>query len=486
MRPGGEPIVAKRPPLAISLFDAFSAAHDGQPLAIKNKKAQAVVAYLLLAPGRRETRERLCGLLWSESSEEKARGSLRQALHQLRELFESIGFAGLIVGRDDISLRAPLFSVDVWAIEESAAETGDVHPLLLDRKRLPETLLCGLEELDPSFRLWLLVQRQALHERLARRLERALDAADREPSSQVDLATALLNLDPTHEGACRILMEDHAAHGDTAGALRVYKALWDLLDEEYDSEPSDQTKDLVVRIKTGEFKGKAPAESAESVLPEPSPGPSAPLSKALALGNVLPSEPAVPAHNLLIVSEFDSRGVGQEFAYLVHGLRHELISKLVRFRDWSVMDANPSAAAPRDDSLPVRYFAIDTTVREARGSLALTLTVKEHPCARYIWSDSYALDLDRWFEVQQAIIRRVALALNVHVSIERLMAAARRPDVSLGVFDDCAARICSWAGAPPTGTVRRRSSSRSSPRRRISPRPISGSSASRTRSTWSF
>ena len=150
LRPGGEPIVAKRPPLAISLFDAFSAAHDGQPLAIKNKKAQVVVAYLLLAPGRRETRERLCGLLWSESSEEKARGSLRQALHQLRELFESIGFAGLIVGRDDISLRAPLFSVDVWAIEESAAETGDVHPLLLDRKRLPETLLCGL---DPSFRL---------------------------------------------------------------------------------------------------------------------------------------------------------------------------------------------------------------------------------------------------------------------------------------------------------------------------------------------
>src|SRR3954447_9357903 len=261
LRPGGEPIVAKRPPLAVSLLDAFSASHDGQPLAIKNKKAQAVVAYLLLAPGRRETRERLCGLLWSESSEEKARGSLRQALHQLRELFESIGFAGLIVGRDDISLRAPLFSVDVWAIEESAAETGDVHPLLLDRKRLPETLLCGLEELDPSFRLWLLVQRQALHERLARGLEGALDAAGRELSSQVDLATALLTLDPTHEGACRILMEDHAAHGDTAGALRVYKALWDLLDEEYDSEPSDQTKARVVRSRRGISRAGPPPKA---------------------------------------------------------------------------------------------------------------------------------------------------------------------------------------------------------------------------------
>src|SRR3954464_15989508 len=131
LRPGGEPIVAKRPPLAISLFDAFSAAHDGQPLAIKNKKAQAVVAYLLLAPGRRETRERLCGLLWSESSEEKARASLRQVLHHLREMFDSIGFAGLVVGRDGVSLRESLFSVDVWAVEQSAPEIRHVLPLLL-------------------------------------------------------------------------------------------------------------------------------------------------------------------------------------------------------------------------------------------------------------------------------------------------------------------------------------------------------------------
>ena len=268
MRPGGEPIVAKRPPLAVSLLDAFSASHDGQPLAIKNKKAQAVVAYLLLAPGRRETRERLCGLLWSEFERGKGpRLSPPGLATSSGSCSKSIGFAGLIVGRDDISLRAPLFSVDVWAIEESAAETGDVHPLLLDRKRLPETLLCGLEELDPSFRLWLLVQRQALHERLARRLERALDAAGREPSNQVDLATALLNLDPTHEGACRILMEDHAAHGDTAGALRVYKALWDLLEDEYDSEPSDQTKDLVVRSRPASSRAGHPPKAPKASRP---------------------------------------------------------------------------------------------------------------------------------------------------------------------------------------------------------------------------
>ena len=75
---------------------------------------------------------------------------------------QSIGFAGLIVGRDDVSLRAPLFSVDVWAMRRERGGDRGRHPLLLDRKRLPETLLCGLEELDPSFRLWLLVQRQAL------------------------------------------------------------------------------------------------------------------------------------------------------------------------------------------------------------------------------------------------------------------------------------------------------------------------------------
>src|SRR5205807_2063063 len=74
-------------------------------------------------------------------------------------------------------------------------------------------------------------------------------------------AAAILNLDPTHEEACRYAMEARAVAGDIAGALRLYKALWDLLDHEYGMEPSPETLHLVARIKLGEFE-RAPAGTA--------------------------------------------------------------------------------------------------------------------------------------------------------------------------------------------------------------------------------
>src|SRR6202011_1444659 len=66
--------------------------------------------------------------------------------------------------------------------------------------------------------------------------------------------TAIVNLDPTHEEACCYLMRMHAERGDVVGALRIYKALWDLLDRDYGMEPSPATEELVAKIKLGAFE----------------------------------------------------------------------------------------------------------------------------------------------------------------------------------------------------------------------------------------
>src|SRR4051812_46200267 len=92
--------------LAFSLFGTFAVRYAGRPIEIKSKKAQALLGYLLLNSSLRESRERLSGLLWSESTEEKARTSLRQTLHQLREALEAAGFAGLRIGHDEIGLAS--------------------------------------------------------------------------------------------------------------------------------------------------------------------------------------------------------------------------------------------------------------------------------------------------------------------------------------------------------------------------------------------
>ena len=49
-------------------------------------------------------------------------------------------------------------------------------------------------------------------------------------------------------------MRAHAEEGDIAGALRIYKSLWDLLDRDYGMEPSPQTEELVASIKLGVFE----------------------------------------------------------------------------------------------------------------------------------------------------------------------------------------------------------------------------------------
>jgi DNA-binding SARP family transcriptional activator len=119
---------------------------------------------------------------------------------------------------------------------------------------LADELMAGLEDLDPAFRVWLLAKRHALRDRLVRALEIAADRQSADSREAARIAEAMLNLDPTHEGACRQLMRARAMSGDMAGALRAYKALWDLLDADYGMEPSAATQQLVSQIKLGELE----------------------------------------------------------------------------------------------------------------------------------------------------------------------------------------------------------------------------------------
>ena len=73
-----------------------------------------------------------------------------------------------------------------------------------------------------------------------RLLKSAMSDASKPAAAQEMLARALMRLDPTHEEAARELIRARANAGDIGGALRVYKALWDLLENEYDVEPSKE------------------------------------------------------------------------------------------------------------------------------------------------------------------------------------------------------------------------------------------------------
>src|ERR1700686_2017073 len=198
----------------------------------------------------------LVGLLWSRSDEEKARASLRQAVRELRTAFEDAGYRGFAAGRLAIQLDPEQVEVDVESIIR-AAENGSVHSLLLNAPHLDERVLEGMDDLDPSFRVWVLAKRQTINDRLMRSLNAGLAAKDVLAGAKTEIATAIVNLDPTHEEACCHLMRVHAEGGDVAGALRIYKALWNLLDRDYGMEPSPVTEELVADIKLGAFERPA-------------------------------------------------------------------------------------------------------------------------------------------------------------------------------------------------------------------------------------
>src|SRR5215510_3829019 len=243
------PETARR--LSITLVGRVALRLNGRPVELRTRKAAAVLGYLALSETKRESRERLVGLLWSRSDEEKARASLRQVVRELRNVLEDAGFAGFHAERLSIGFDLDRVEVDVESILQQA-ENARIHPLLLNTHRLEERLLEGVDDLDPSFRVWILAKRQTIYERLMRSLEAGLtDDVPEELARKI--ATAIVNLDPTHEHACCRLMKAHAEDGDIAGALRLYKALWDLLDRDYGMEPSKATQDLVANIKLGEF-----------------------------------------------------------------------------------------------------------------------------------------------------------------------------------------------------------------------------------------
>ena len=109
--------------LQVSLFGPLRAVFAGQEVRIRSRKARALLGYLLLTEGGEETRERLVGLLWSRSDEEKARASLRQVVHELREALEAAGCMSR-------SIRWPAWPMPgtCWARPNAAAGTRCCWP----------------------------------------------------------------------------------------------------------------------------------------------------------------------------------------------------------------------------------------------------------------------------------------------------------------------------------------------------------------------
>ncbi len=423
--------------LSICLIGAWRLSIGGAEIRIANRKTSAILACLALSETPRLSRERLLGMLWSEADGDRARASLRQALHELRDCVALAGFDGFETDKLQVGLRPGSFVTDVQEVMQ-AAERGEAHALALTETSLADELLRPLESIDPAFEAWVSGKRRFIEDTLTRLYEKALAREATSPPEREALARALAGIDPTNEIAVRQQMIARFERGDSAGALHAYKNLWDLLSEEFDTEPSRMTQDLFVQIKMAEERaGQSGSAQAEGQLRK---------ARPVALRNAR-------AERLVIaVAPFEVDGVPHDRQYLVHGFRRDLLSSLVRFREWLVREAvAPAQAATSHDE-----YAIEASAFAESDGLRLALMLKDNASGVYLWSERFRVSVERWAETQQSIVRRVAAVLNVQISSGRLAQLADRGSEDATAYDrwlKAQVETFSWNPVPWTNAL---------------------------------
>src|SRR4030095_5218273 len=83
------------------------------------KKAQALLAYLVVEPGEAHLRDKLAALLWGDSSDQRARHSLRQVLLALKQAVARNDTDLLHIAADTVAVDRRAVDVDVALFEQA-------------------------------------------------------------------------------------------------------------------------------------------------------------------------------------------------------------------------------------------------------------------------------------------------------------------------------------------------------------------------------
>lgn len=210
---------------------------------IQYRKAWALLGYLVLEGGQRQTREQLAELLWPSLPAASARTNLRQVLANLNRVLEAHGGAGwLAVSRDEVGLTpAPRVAVDVHELARAAEET-DIERLIAVRiGGNGGEFLAGLDFDDcPRFATWLQMERSRLAAVSRRALLRIVEAQLSVGDAKAATGTArrLATLDPWDEAGQRQWMAALAADGRLDEALAAFDRYAELLAQELGGLPS--------------------------------------------------------------------------------------------------------------------------------------------------------------------------------------------------------------------------------------------------------
>jgi DNA-binding SARP family transcriptional activator/TolB-like protein len=397
----------------------------GRDVSPRSRKACGLLGYLLLSELGSERREKLAGLLWSESSIDQAYDSLRHCLAELRRLEQATGVGFLQADRQSVRIDRARMQCDLIDLRKQLV-AGRIEPCrhLLT---LPDlTLMPGGEADDPVFDNWLLVERERSAEILVREMLTLLQRNGVSVRDRVDLARAIQLLDPYQEDAVRIHMEQLTAEGNVAAATAYFERYRSRLQREYEVEPSEELLDFAEALTTRPGAvGHAPkAHPSQTSVPGSSSLPSKIVIEASGRGAPI-----------IAVLSLPGARPSDQLKHLADAFMHELVSTLCRFKEWTVTaPGGPMEAKTQEDSesaldeLSARGvdYALVTSVTSVAGATALNVRLVECDSRAVVVSDQYPASSENWLGALNDICCRIASRTKISLVTARLRKVAGR------------------------------------------------------------
>jgi DNA-binding SARP family transcriptional activator/tetratricopeptide (TPR) repeat protein len=238
--------------LQVMLFGEAAIRDDGD-VCTRSPRALALLAFLVAHAGTGQTRQRLAGLFWPDSTDEQALTNLRRELHHLRSALGND--PSLVVTARDLGWHDEnSCEVDVRLFRHAvaaarAASTGQDVDNALVHGELALSYYSGdfMPALDDD---WAVAVRTALEDQCVEVLDLVRDAHARSGDIQPALAVARqrIALRPLEEIGYRRLMELLADMGDRAGAVSTYHRCASVLERELGVDPDPQTRALLTTL----------------------------------------------------------------------------------------------------------------------------------------------------------------------------------------------------------------------------------------------
>ena len=215
-------------------------------LVLAHPKRLALLSYLAVhRPYAYHRRDELYALLWPDADVERARNSLRQAVHQIRRALGQDAILGR--GDDEIAL-SPLVECDAADFARRVAAHDLAGALALYRGDLLASFHAGDA---PGFEEWLEAERgrlRALACGAAWALSQEREAAG-DTSEAAVWARWAGSREPLDEVAQQRLIATLDRLGDRAGALRAYDDFAGRLRAEFEAEPAAETQALIAGVR---------------------------------------------------------------------------------------------------------------------------------------------------------------------------------------------------------------------------------------------